>query len=78
MDQTDSRRHHVSSGSLISGPQSPIPAAASQHGSPLKHRLHVLNLLTGEFLELRVRVEDAVEPRRCVALVDVKSAGQFG
>lgn len=70
MDQTDSRRHHVSSGSLISGLPSPI--------SPLKHRLHVLNLLTGEFLELRVRVEDAVEPWRGVALVDVKSAGQFG
>lgn len=78
MDQPDRQRHHVSSSALISGFPIPIPATASQHVSPFEHRLHVFNLFAGEFLKLRVRVEDAVELRSGVALVDVKSAGQFG
>lgn len=45
---------------------------------PFEHRLHVLNLLAGEFLELRVGVEDAGRSRSSVALVDVQPAGQFG
>ncbi len=46
--------------------------------SPFEHRLHVLNLLAGELLELRVGVEDAGGSRSSVALVDVQPAGQFG
>lgn len=46
--------------------------------SPFEHRLHVLNLLARELLELGVGVEDAGRSRSSVALVDVQPAGQFG
>lgn len=77
VDQTDSQRHHVIRGALICGLPIPIPPP-SKRVLPFKHRLHVFNLFTWEFLELRVRVKHAVESRSRVALADVKSAGQFG
>lgn len=45
---------------------------------PFEHRLHVLDLLAGEFLELCEGVEDAGRSRSSVALVDVQPVGQFG